>query len=229
MLTRMSSRCFVTSYKLLYSERRNGVTVRAASSRHSLYRAVEVNKKKTKTHGSIPLSQSALIFTRILVTLKHCSDRCSDAEAEPVTLARFLLFASDSIVSVLPIIVTNTASVRNVKSLPWALYIRLDDGRETIMAVSLFTGGSNPNPTSSSHPKHFWSEEADVDTKFGAYLVLSASETQEFSRSKVPLSPASWQLRRYRATVQYAQKLSDVNRSLHTPCETNTMPEKVPQ
>jgi hypothetical protein len=137
-------------------------------------------------------------------------------EMSLAVLARFILNASDSFVCVLPVIVTDIGRFAKKFILqPWALYIRLRDGTETILPVALRLVGSTPGITKLVQLTSLWSQETDVQDMFNPYPILSVSDVEYFEETSLARL-ISWPPRRYRATIAYSKQLQRARHSIAT-------------
>lgn len=157
-----------------------------------------------------PITQLGFISRRTKKqTINRIRHNLTGYERSLAVLARFLLNASDSFACVLPVIVTDLrVSSSKLATKPWALYIRLYDGTETILPVALRLAGPSPHIQQSGKGGNDWSQEPDILEKFEPYPILSVSDIEHFERySATALPSLPWDLRRYRSTVAYAKQL----------------------
>jgi hypothetical protein len=142
-------------------------------------------------------------------------------EMSLAVLARFILNASDSFVCVLSVIVTDVSIFSARLTLkPWALYIRLKNGTETILPVAMRVAGSTPRLQESTPFSSRWSQESDILDRFYPYPIISVSDVEHFDNYPQQ-APLPWHLRIYRSTVAYAKRLQ---RATHSIITTREMP-----
>lgn len=73
------------------------------------------------------------------------------------------------------------ADTRLYKHLPWALYIRLVDGWETVLPVSLLVTGPSSKLSLGDIQQGEWSLESLVQEMFNPYPILDTSDVEAFS------------------------------------------------